>query len=214
MTQSTARCWCNCTRSQHATRRRAEASRRVPLKAHQAQAAGLLDGVLYEDELPAFLGTTSQNQCRSSPGIRSGENWFAHTLAQSARHRRHLAGRCNRLRPQSPAATPRAPSRAAAQRAGRFRHAGPAAPRGCPESSPGSHRPARRFARRLSTGFGPDLARGPALAAHQAGRRLHGQPGSFGRILCLCSGQRHRRPAHHPDRLYRNLGWQVCHCGS
>lgn len=32
----------------------------VPLNAHQAHAAGLLDAVLYEDELPAFLGTTSQ----------------------------------------------------------------------------------------------------------------------------------------------------------
>jgi protease-4 len=32
----------------------------VPLTSHQAHEAGLLDGVIYEDELPTFLGTTEK----------------------------------------------------------------------------------------------------------------------------------------------------------
>ena len=176
--------------------RGARRPRRRPLRRRRALAAGLVDELVYEDELQERLDDAE----KVTPGR------YVKRLARLRLDGRPKIALVYVVGEIMPGEGGQRPSAAPSPAPTRWPEALRKAPRG--RRHPGHH-PARGQPRGIGHGLGRDLARGGARAEGEAGHHVDGRRGGVGRLLHGHGQRRDRGPAEHHHRLDRRFRRQV-----
>ena len=158
----------------------------APYGAREALSEGLLDGVLYEDELPARLASEERRASLAEWG--RARRFLRAPYRRRARKKVALVSLTGAIVTGKEQEAARA---AALRRRGaggeRVRRRGAAG--GGEEPQDLGRALLRRFARRRRAGFGSDLARGRAHRREETGGRPYGKRRRLGGLLRLGAGE-------------------------
>ena len=168
-----------------------------PFIAEDALAAGLVDALLYRDEVEEHIGLGDEDTTDFSDYVQA----LPPTFTLSARPKIAVIYAVGTI----------ASGDGRERRHRRFGHARRVHQPGGGRSRRQGDRPARRQPRRIVDRLGRDLAGADAGARGQAAHRVDGRSGGLGRLLHRDARARHRRAAGHAHRLDRHLHREVRH---